>query len=478
MGKDAAERIARAAAALDNQGNELFERGQFDKAMATYMKALKLKRRTFHSLLDDADDLLDDAILTSQEEALENGEQGATADQRLLLSMATSINNIGYLRQRAGDATPDETMQAYKKSLRIKQKILGKDSLSVGKTLNNIGSVHYLKGEFPGALDAYKEALQVMQSNLGDGHPDVATVWSNMGDVHLGMSLKTEALEHYRNALNIRWTSFGEHDPKVVRLLEKIAAIEIIDQMMANTPRRNTQNNDHFDWDESDLYDLDALPMGKELHLLRDQVEQDMQFVDLMEKQMAVDMVKDKVQILKGMRELMEGADDKEDNKAKDNGEENHHEKDHNEQSVIDGGKSHDKVDGDEREIHRTESMTTDDFEHLADDRNADRIEALHSVKRRLAAIREQKSHVHDMPSSSSSSSMGHASMPDLGHPTTPTSSRNLFGASFYHDQTRMTSLATFDKDDLKEGIESLRSALMLRQGIAELKRSSSIAEE
>eukprot|EP00540_Astrosyne_radiata_P016252 CAMPEP_0116840308 /NCGR_PEP_ID=MMETSP0418-20121206/10273_1 /TAXON_ID=1158023 /ORGANISM="Astrosyne radiata, Strain 13vi08-1A" /LENGTH=37 /DNA_ID= /DNA_START= /DNA_END= /DNA_ORIENTATION= len=34
-------------------------------------------------------------------------------------------------------------MAAYKNSLRIKKEILGKDDLSVGKTLNNIGSVYF-----------------------------------------------------------------------------------------------------------------------------------------------------------------------------------------------------------------------------------------------------------------------------------------------------------------------------------------------
>ena len=40
------ERIAKAAAALDNTGNALFEKGEYDKAMASYVKALKLKNRT------------------------------------------------------------------------------------------------------------------------------------------------------------------------------------------------------------------------------------------------------------------------------------------------------------------------------------------------------------------------------------------------------------------------------------------------
>ena len=128
-----AERVAKAATALDNRGNEFFEKGHYDKAMAAYSRALKLKRRTFHSMLEEADNLFDENFQN-------NNLDTSDVDPKLLVIMATSINNIGYLRQRAGEATPDETMAAYNKSLRIKRKLLGNGSLSVGKTLNNIAS--------------------------------------------------------------------------------------------------------------------------------------------------------------------------------------------------------------------------------------------------------------------------------------------------------------------------------------------------
>eukprot|EP00429_Kryptoperidinium_foliaceum_P067189 CAMPEP_0176055840 /NCGR_PEP_ID=MMETSP0120_2-20121206/27804_1 /TAXON_ID=160619 /ORGANISM="Kryptoperidinium foliaceum, Strain CCMP 1326" /LENGTH=815 /DNA_ID=CAMNT_0017389341 /DNA_START=128 /DNA_END=2575 /DNA_ORIENTATION=- len=296
------ERIARAAAALDNRGNEYFERGYYDKAMDAYSRALKLKRRTFHSMLEEADDLLaDDA---DEKNVDGNGQE---MDPKLLVSMATSINNIGYLRQRAGEATPDETMAAYKKSLRIKRKILGNDSLSVGKTLNNIGSVYYLKKEFEGAFPAYEEALTIMKANLGDDHPDVATVISNMGDVNLALKKKDEALDRYRTALNIRWNAFGEKDPRTMRLLEKIARIEVGDKMP--TPRGTKIQRQHYDWDESELFDLDLRPVSHELRVLKDQVKEDIEAVDLLEKKIAVGMVRDKVRIMRGMRELIEAQE-------------------------------------------------------------------------------------------------------------------------------------------------------------------------
>ena len=153
----------------------MFEKGYFDKAMVCYIKALKLKQRIFTHLLEDAD------VMEEQLMQREN----CNTDPQILVSMATSINNIGYLRQRSSDATPEETMTAYRKILRIKQQILGDNLLSVGKTLNNIGSVHYFKRDFNRALPAYKEVIEIMKANLGSNHPDVATVVSNIGDVYL-----------------------------------------------------------------------------------------------------------------------------------------------------------------------------------------------------------------------------------------------------------------------------------------------------
>jgi tetratricopeptide (TPR) repeat protein len=293
-----AERIARAAAALDNKGNELFERGHFDKAMACYSKALKLKRRTFAHLLEEADDMEEQLMMYEQQKA----------DPQMLVSMATSINNIAYLRQRNGDATPEETTAAYNKSLKIKRRILGNDSLSVGKTLNNIGSVHYLKREFDLALPAYEEALKIMKANLGDRHSDVATVMSNIGDVHLGQGNPEMSLLKYRQALAIRWEAFGDKDPRVIRLLEKIAKVEIGDRMLAPNLRRGEA---HTSWDNDEASELmveGTKPISDELKLLQEQIARDIEHIQSMERKATVEMLKDKIIIIRGMRAIWEGT--------------------------------------------------------------------------------------------------------------------------------------------------------------------------
>ena len=297
------ERNARAASTMDEKANELFERGYFDKAMACYTMALKLKRRTFAHLLEDTEDLEGELELRD--------DRGNPADPHALVSMATSINNIGYLRQRSGDATPEETMGAYKKSLRIKRRILGNDSLSVGKTLNNIGSVHYLKRELDKALSAYLEALEIMKANLGDTHPDVATVMSNIGDVYLAQGDKETSIKYYRLALAIRWEAFGEKSPRVVRLLEKISNLEIGDMTRKMVNQRGLTGDDVTGDDVASelMVGSDFQPVSEALRQLQEQVKSDIDQLDQMERDAAIETFKDKIIIIRGMRDVWNGSD-------------------------------------------------------------------------------------------------------------------------------------------------------------------------
>ena len=269
--QDSFNRIVEAAHALDNAGNDLFAKGKFNEALDSYTRALKLKRRT-----------LKFGVSPESQNA-----------QNLLASVATSINNIGYLRQRAG-ANTEEIMTAYQDSLQIKREILGDRDLSVGKTLNNIGSVYFGSRAYAEAMVAYSEAKIIMEHNLGHEHLDVATVHSNIGDVHLAQRQLVEARENYAASLSTRWTALGEHHPKVVRLLEKIAAIE-----MSDTPQK-MQQIQILD-DEEEKADT---PVQQDLRELREQVKEDVTYVDNVKRKMALEMIRDKIQMIREMREL------------------------------------------------------------------------------------------------------------------------------------------------------------------------------
>jgi len=305
--EDLHNQVTKAVEALDKAGNDLFAQGEYEQAYQRYERALLLKRS---ALLYNQDNNGQETTTTNNGPTLSNeldkadtvSGQQPQPDQRasVVASMATSINNMTYIRQRAGLATTEETMASYLKSLQMKRSILGPDHLSVGKTLNNIGSVFYLKKEYEAALSAYKDAHRIMATNLGESHGDVGTVVSNIGDVYFAMNQKSQALDHYRQALNIRWTILGPGDPKVARLMNQIAGLETGEQPVKAIDDQSDSEDEAFGDDEQHRSSI----FKEDVNTLQRELQEDMQFFDLVERQMAVDMVKDKMRIFREMRDL------------------------------------------------------------------------------------------------------------------------------------------------------------------------------
>ena len=60
-----------------------------------------------------------------------------------------------------------KALEYYERSLDIKIKVKGKDSIDVATTLNNIGSVHDSSGNFNKALEYYERCLNIKQKIKG-----------------------------------------------------------------------------------------------------------------------------------------------------------------------------------------------------------------------------------------------------------------------------------------------------------------------
>jgi tetratricopeptide (TPR) repeat protein len=193
-------------------------------------------------------------------------------------------------------------MVSYLQSLEIKKKILGPNHVSVGKTLNNIGSVYYVEKDFPAALAAYTEAQAILLQNLGSDHLDVGTVTSNMGDVHCGMGNREAALKEYRQALTCRWQRLGPSDPKVVRLMEHIADLEMKLTAADDSEMNGTSTPRDAELEQDDAYQ-------DEMRALHHELEEDLQFFDNLARMAAVDAIKDKTRVFREMREICDGSD-------------------------------------------------------------------------------------------------------------------------------------------------------------------------
>ena len=305
--------IAHAVKALDRAGHELFARGEYEAAFERYERALVLKRSTLQSDVDDNTSgakgrALPPPLGVAAKDPPTDPSAGPAAPPRadIVASVATSINNMTYLQQRAGVLSADESLASYFKSLQMKREIHGPKHLSVGKTLNNIGSVFYLKREYLPALQAYQDAQRIMEDSLGSEHGDVGTVLSNIGDVYFALERHPEALDHYRTALRIRWVALGPSDPKVARLMHRIAALETGKQPVKGDDEESDSESEEYQEEDrrrSALFREDVLS-------LQDEIMEDMKFFDLLEREMAISMLKDKMRIFREIRELYNEVED------------------------------------------------------------------------------------------------------------------------------------------------------------------------
>jgi len=282
-------RLLEEASELDQTGNDLLQQGRYQDSLKYYMQALRYKDQTLKSdnVVNDNED--DDSITEEKKEEVFKPPLISTRmKNQLLASVATSINNIGYLRQKLGDTTSEDIMSAYEDSLGIKRKILGKNDLSIGTTLNNIATVHFHNKNNEEAMKLYQEALDIMVLNLGMYHLDVATMHSNIGDVYAATEKLDAARMSYEEALNIRWTELGSTDPRTTRLLERIAEIDMAEttrnlvERPATIVERKT-SEDYYPAEDTptsladDIYDnvvsMEELKRSLELEMFRDKIE-------------------------------------------------------------------------------------------------------------------------------------------------------------------------------------------------------------
>eukprot|EP00523_Entomoneis_sp_CCMP467_P004784 CAMPEP_0168750376 /NCGR_PEP_ID=MMETSP0724-20121128/17236_1 /TAXON_ID=265536 /ORGANISM="Amphiprora sp., Strain CCMP467" /LENGTH=688 /DNA_ID=CAMNT_0008798387 /DNA_START=117 /DNA_END=2183 /DNA_ORIENTATION=+ len=274
--------LAKQAADMDHQANELSKKGKYEQAFMLYEKALELKRKMLQmeqKLQQQQDGCAMPATATQQLPM--NNQTVVTPEQEdemagMLASVATSINNMTYLRQRGGQATADETMAAYIKSLQIKREILGPDHLSVGKTLSNIGSVFYLKKEYVPALKAFENALEIMTNHMYRDDLELGTVLSNLADVHFAMRHGDEALKYYKMAIDARIGPLGPTHPKVMRLLNRAAMLEMAGMEQPTDDASFSDDEEYMDEENRRREKLNG-----DVQALRDEVDQDIREINL-----------------------------------------------------------------------------------------------------------------------------------------------------------------------------------------------------
>ena len=151
--------------------------------------------------------------------ALKEAEAFRPEDPRV----ATSLNNLAGLYHAQGKYTEAEPL--LKRSLAMREKILGPVHPEVARSLNNLAGLHHARGNYIEAEPLYKRALAIQEKALGPEHPNVATSLNNLAELYRAQGNRAAAEPLFKRAMAIREKVLGPEHPNVATSLSSLAAL-------------------------------------------------------------------------------------------------------------------------------------------------------------------------------------------------------------------------------------------------------------
>jgi len=139
------------------------------------------------------------------------------------LEVARSLNQLGNLLLLAGDYFAAKPV--YQRALAIREAALEPPHVDLAISLHNLGLVYWQLGEFAEARPLYERALAIDEQRSGPAHPDVAHVLNNIGLLLRNLGDYAAARRHLERALAIREQALGPEHPDVAHSLNDLAGL-------------------------------------------------------------------------------------------------------------------------------------------------------------------------------------------------------------------------------------------------------------
>ncbi len=189
------------ATAIVESAVDSFEQGEPEKALKLFATALKTQRLT----LGDID-----------------------------LCVAHTLGNIGSVYLNLG--WYDDASQVLEESLNIRLNLRddrsnlpqGCEDIDLYDTLNNLGSVEFLRGDYIKAMSYFQDCLKEITAGEVPGSTDmIASTLYNIGHIHSVLCEYEDGLIAMQESLQLTQSVFGHEDIIAAEIIEKIGAIHM-----------------------------------------------------------------------------------------------------------------------------------------------------------------------------------------------------------------------------------------------------------
>ena len=210
---------------LHNIGYIQYRNGDIEKSLVTFTEALDYKhdKAQLAATLNCLGVLHFHMPKTDTKRSLEFLFEALSLNRMLYgsqhHSVATSLNNIGRVKYIEGDF--EGALEVYNEALQLRRMLLGKDHLDVAATVFNAGQTLHHRGDLDDALIQYKEFMRITVPLLGYKHRDVAFMLKCIGQIHHQRGETELALTVYKQALVACKAALGIH-AEVASVLNKL----------------------------------------------------------------------------------------------------------------------------------------------------------------------------------------------------------------------------------------------------------------
>ncbi len=154
------------------------------------------------------------------QEALKEAELLGYKDQRLALTLY-DLGHSYAAQKRYSEAEPP-----LKRSLDIRENLLGREHLDVAQSLYMLGMVYVVQGKFEEAQPLLRDSLAIKEKALGPEHPEVADNLFTLAMDLLPQRKFREAEPLLNRSLTITEKVLGPEHPSVTKILGMLALVQ------------------------------------------------------------------------------------------------------------------------------------------------------------------------------------------------------------------------------------------------------------
>ncbi len=125
----------------------------------------------------------------------------STITQYLFSNRSEEIANLHFFLGKGLGESADytEALEYHKKSLVIREKVLGEEHSNTAASYNELGWVYHSLGIYEKALESHQKALTIRKKVCGIDHSDTATSYNDIGWIYFLLGSYERALEYLHN---------------------------------------------------------------------------------------------------------------------------------------------------------------------------------------------------------------------------------------------------------------------------------------